>query len=343
MQNFEENKPLFSLTTMRVGGPARFFLRAETVDDLYTGILFAKEKGMPFFILGGGSNIVVGDRGFPGLVIKMDIRGVSFEGGNVGKTSVVASAGEPWDDVVKETVEKGLFGVENLSFIPGTIGAAPIQNIGAYGVEVGDFVEWVEVFDTERMAVKKLTREECSFSYRDSVFKRDEGKSLIVLRVGLLLKRSGLPNIDYKDIQEYLRTQKMKDPTLADMRDIIITIRKSKLPDWNTCGTVGSFFKNPIISAEKADELKKRFPDMPLHPTHGGIKIPIAWILDHVLLWKGKRDGAVGVFSRHSLAIVNHGGATAADVAAFAKKIQQDVLEKTGISIVPEVSYVGEF
>ncbi|HEY4486335.1 MAG TPA: UDP-N-acetylmuramate dehydrogenase [Candidatus Paceibacterota bacterium] len=344
MQNiFEKHTLLAPLTTMRVGGPARFLLSVRNIHDLKKGILFAKEKKVPFFVLGGGSNIIVGDRGFSGLVLKMDMRSISFEDIQNGKTFVTVSAGENWDAFVGETVARGLYGVENLSHIPGTVGAAPVQNIGAYGMEVKNSILWVEVFDTNTMRTKKLARDECAFSYRDSIFKQDEGKNLIVTNVCFLLERDGSLNTGYKDVQDYLHTHSMRDPSLSEIRDIVVAIRKSKLPDWNMYGTVGSFFKNPVISLEKANELKKRFSEMPLFPAKDGVKIPIAWILDHVLLWKGKSDGPVGVFSCHSLAIINHGGATAVDITMFAKKIQQDVLKKTGISIEPEVSFVGEF
>lgn len=341
---FEEYKLLAPLTTMRVGGPARFFLRVKSLDDLKKGILFAKEKNLPFFILGGGSNILVGDKGFHGVVLKMDTTGVSFEDAPLGKVFVTVSAGENWDNFVEKTVTKGLHGVENLSFIPGTVGAAPIQNIGAYGMEAGNAVAWVEVLDTKKMQILRLTREECGFAYRDSIFKRDEGKPLVVLRVAFLLESDGSPVVSYKDVDVHMKEYSIKNPTLKNVREALYSIRKKKFPDIRKMGTAGSFFKNPILSKTEAERLVGLFPDLPCFPTNdGGVKISLAWLLDHGLSWKGVRDDTVGVFENHSLVIVHFGEGTAENIKMFTSNIQKDVKEKTGISIEPEVSFVGEF
>ena len=198
----EEHVPLAPLTTFKIGGKARYFCRAQSVADVEKAAASSKEKKIPMRVLGGGSNVLIADDGFSGLVVKIDILGIEFnEHGS--SVEAVVGAGEVWDDFVALCVEKGLYGVENLSGIPGTVGAAPIQNIGAYGTEVKETVLWVEVFDTKSGEVKKLTNEQCRFGYRDSMFKHTEGKSLIVVRVALRLRKTGVPNIGYKDLKEY--------------------------------------------------------------------------------------------------------------------------------------------
>jgi UDP-N-acetylmuramate dehydrogenase len=300
--------------------------------------------------LGEGSNVLFGDRGFDGYVIRPIIKGVDYvenESDMDSETTlVVAGAGEHWDDVVASSVSKNLSGLENMSWIPGSVGAAPVQNIGAYGAEIKEIIEWIEVFDPTTEKVKRLSRAECNFGYRDSFFKTTEGKGLVILRVAMRLQKNALPNISYKDLANYFST-KNESPTISEVRDAVIKIRQSKLPDVHEVGTAGSFFKNPIVSANQFETISKDFPGIPSFPVDagfgvqkGGRKIPLAWILDKVCGLNDYREGNVGLYKTQPLALVNFGGATTDEIKKFAKKVSDIVREKTGIKIEWEVNLV---
>ena len=329
-------------TTMRVGGPAHFFSEVRSDDELPELISFAKERNLPVFFLGEGSNILVGDGGFPGLVLKIATKGISFSDVSPNEVMVTAEAGEHWDDLVEETVERGLHGLENLSLIPGTVGAAPVQNIGAYGAEIREVFSFVDVFDTKTSKVYRLENDECKFDYRDSIFKH-EGRHLVVLRVGLALKKEAPLKTHYKDVARYLTEHALTDPTLHDMRTAVCAIRKAKLPDWGKVGTVGSFFKNPVISKENYHTLLQKFPGMPGIAGNGAVKVSLAWIIDTLCGFKGVRRGGIGVHERQVLVLVNDKGGTARDICELADEITASVFKKTGLRIEPEVSYIGEF
>ncbi|MEK9131397.1 MAG: UDP-N-acetylmuramate dehydrogenase [Patescibacteria group bacterium] len=333
-------------TTFKIGGPAGDFVEVKNQKELVDAISSAINKKLPIFILGGGSNILLSDAGFDGTVIKIATTGIRYVADGMS-VRVVAEAGESWDGLVADTVARGLFGLENLSGIPGTVGAAPIQNIGAYGVEVKDTIEWVEVLDKQTLETKRLSHADCQFAYRHSFFKTPPGKSLVVLRVCFLLKKNGTLNLVYKDIGEYGLKNNIEKFTLITLRQAILEIRKSKFPDLTQYGTAGSFFKNPIICQEHYDGLKKHWPNLPGFPmiTSGAsyplVKVPLAWILDNICGLKGTREGTVGLFQNQPLVLTNFGGSTAKEVTDFSKKITALVLEKTGISIEPEVEYIS--
>ncbi len=355
----QENIPLSELTTMRVGGPARYFFVARNIDDVQHAVLFARTHNVPFHILGDGSNVIVSDEGFNGLVIKPDIKGVRFEESvprpaagipaeslGIGAVTVIAGAGENWDAFVEQTVKKNLFGIENLSAIPGTVGAAPVQNIGAYGVEVKDTVAWVKVFNTNTLRTTKISHEECEFIYRGSIFKRPENKHLIITHVAFTLFYKGNTNTDYKDITEYIKKHNLQANALLpkDLRRIITIIRSQKLPSINKVGTAGSFFKNPILSKEKFSALSHIYPGLPGYDVgESNVKVPLAWIIDKVCGMKGDRRGDIALHSKQALILVNHGKSTAQDVKKFAEEIKDDVKRKTGIDVEFEVSFVGKF
>ncbi|HEY4511321.1 MAG TPA: UDP-N-acetylmuramate dehydrogenase [Candidatus Paceibacterota bacterium] len=344
----QENISLKDLTTFRTGGTARFFAVATTVDDIREAVLFAEKNTLPMLVLGGGSNILVSDEGFNGLVLKIEIKGITWNTSGADAL-VTVGAGENWDDFVAACVSRELYGLENLSYIPGTVGAAPIQNIGAYGVEVKYFIASVIVFDTNNKKVTTLTNAECNFSYRDSFFKKLEGKHFVVAEVVFKLKKHATLNTSYKDVGEYARKHSIGEFSLATLREAIIDIRKNKLPDWHMLGTAGSFFKNPIISKEHYDELLKKYPDLPGFPLPAtsyklqAFKIPLAWIIDNICGFRGKRVGDVGTYRNQALVLVNYGEATTKEVMSFAQAIIDDVKEKTGIVIEPEVQMVGKF
>lgn len=335
----QKNIQLKDFTTFRIGGPARFFCLVKNEDELIEAISFSKKNKIPFFILGGGSNILVSDEGFQGIVIKMEIGGVTYSGDD-DEVMVTASAGENWDKFVEETVGKELYGLENLSLIPGTVGATPVQNIGAYGSEVKDTIESVHVLDVLKDEYKDLSNSECKFSYRNSLFKEDP-KRYVVLSVTFRLNKKGKLNMGYKDVQEHFTFKKIKEPTLKQMREAIIEIRRRKLPDVKDYGTAGSFFKNVIVSTLKAQELIAKYPDMIVHPVNDKkVKIPIAWVLDNLCGFRGVKKGNVGTYKNQALVIINTGNATAAEIIALAQKMVDGVYEKTGIEIEPEVEYV---
>lgn len=331
----QEGVPLKMYTTFKIGGHASYFALVRSLEDLTGALQFADSKKLPWFVLGGGSNLLIGDAPYKGVVLKMEIKGMEWSE-TAGDVLVSAGAGETWDDLVAFTVSNGWYGLENLSFIPGSVGASPIQNIGAYGVEVKECIQWVEVFDTKTFAVKKMEAAACGFGYRTSFFK-EKGEELIVLRVGFKLARNGSPRLGYKDVAEYFK-EASGAPTLVDVRKAIGEIRQRKFPDLKHVGTAGSYFKNPIVNRIVAQELMVRFPGIPIYP-HDALtfKVSLAWILDHVLHLKGACEGSVGLFEHQPLVLVNLGGATARDVHTFAKKITEHVFSVTQIAIVPEV------
>jgi UDP-N-acetylmuramate dehydrogenase len=353
----QENVLLAPYTTFRIGGAARFFMQAQSVVDIQEAIAFAEQKDQKkILILGGGSNIVVSDNGFDGLVIKNELRGISEEkvddifGAELGQSFVriVAAAGESWDDLVKYTVEeKGLYGLENLSFIPGTVGAAPVQNIGAYGAEAKNTIEWVEVYNPTTKKIEQLSTIECQFGYRDSIFKR-ERENNVILRVAFLLQKSGRLFLEYKDVKNYFAGRR-NVPTLREVREAIIKIRIYKFPDPSKMGSAGSFFKNVVMPRTDYQKLLKKYPSAPAFSVDAyrsksedpSVKVPTAWILDKVCGFKGLRHGEVGLFERQPLVLVNFGKATAQEVKNLSDEIINSVKEKTDIVIYPEVRFVG--
>ena len=334
-------------TSFRTGGEARFFVAVDSLDELKIILARARSENLPRMILGEGTNVLISDEGFPGYLIRPVFRGIDFSNDSSNDSNsnrndsklVVAGAGEHWDDVVAWAVSKNLSGLENLSLIPGSVGAAPVQNIGAYGVELNDVLKWVEVFDPKENSARILSRSDCRFGYRDSFFKSPAGRELIVTRVAMKLTLNGRPNISYKDLAEHFLGKEL--PTIAKVREAVIQIRRRKLPDTKKYGTAGSFFKNPIITDSKYEELTKKFPGLPSFPAGDGFKkIPLAWILDKVCKLNGAREGDVGVCETQPLALVNYGQATSTEIKNFAGKISDIVKEKTGLQIEWEVNLI---
>jgi len=333
--SIREHVPLAPLTTLRVGGPARFFCEVRTVEELKEAFAFAEAQKVPVCVLGGGSNVLVSDEGFSGLVVRMQIGGVTYADDG-DRMLVSAGAGVGWDALVEETTQKGLWGLENLSYIPGTVGASPVQNVGAYGVEVKDVLYAVQAYDMETHTVHTLAPDVCALGYRDSMFKRPEGKKFVVTRVIFALSKKIAPRVAYPDVQKELHDTTELAP--QNVRETIIAIRTRKLPDPLVVGTAGSFFKNPIIEERAYRELVELFPDVPSYSVlETQRKIPLAWILDHVLHLNGVREGDVGLWPTQPLVVVNYGGAHANDIRAFTEKIAEDVFARTKIKIEREV------
>ncbi len=345
-----ENVLLRDLTTFRIGGLARFFVVVKNIAELQEALVFAQSKQIPIFILGGGSNILVSDNGFAGLVIKIEITGIEIIPKDATHVEMIGGAGEIWDTFVKRAVQEGLYGIENLSLIPGSVGATPVQNIGAYGCEVKDTISWVETVHCETGEIKLFTNPECHFEYRNSYFKTEEGKKYSITRVAFLLTKEGIVNTQYKDITEYIKNNSVIDITLQKVRDIVIAIRTKKLPDVKKIGTAGSFFKNPVIKKELYEELLKIYPELPAFSTPpypgrglgGGefVKIPAAWLLDKVCGFKGFREGDVGVYQNQALVLVNFGNATAQEINNLADNMIACVQEKTKIILEKEVQII---
>jgi len=339
----EENVPLAPLTTLKIGGAARFFVFAETENQVTEAFKFAEENGFELFVLGGGSNILVADEGFDGLVLQIALKGIEVKG-NV----VTAQAGEDWDAFCEFCVERNLAGIECLSGIPGFVGGTPVQNVGAYGQEVSETITSVRVFDRKSKQILELSNAECKFAYRTSIFNSTDKNRFIVLCVTYDLKQDGAPKIVYKDLREFFGEHQ---PTLAETREAVRKIRaeKAMLVRQNSAdaNSAGSFFKNPIVSNKKFDEIlaiAKNFgiENVPgFKAEEGSVKIPAAWLIEQSGFHKGYTKGNAGLSTRHTLALTNRGGATAQEILELKNEIQLKVNEKFGVDLVPEPIFVG--
>ena len=342
--NLQENVPLAPLTTLKVGGPAKYFVRAESEEAVIAAFEFANQKDLDVFVLGGGSNILVSDRGFGGLVIQVALKGISVDLIEPGMPDVTARAGEDWDRFVEYCVSRDLGGVECLSGIPGFVGGTPVQNVGAYGQEVSESIVSVRCFDRRTYRIVELSNEECRFTYRASIFNAAERDRYVVLAVTYRLTANAKPKIAYKDVKEFFSG---KDPSLRETREAILHIRRSKSmvidPDDPNRMSAGSFFKNPVVPNEKYDEIAaRRSESVPKFNVDGtSVKIPAAWLIEQSGFKKGYRLGNSGISTRHTLAIINCGGATAPDVVALKDAIQSGVERTFGILLQPEPVFVG--
>ena len=346
----QENIPLAPLTTFRLGGPARFFVEAASAADVQQAVALAKSKSLPLFVLGGGSNLVVSDSGWPGLVLKVAIAGTERRPAEEdGKAIFDAGAGESWDRFVSQAVMARCAGVECLSGIPGSVGGTPVQNVGAYGQEVSQTIASVEVFDRKDSQIRELCHEACGFSYRSSIFNTSERERFIILRVAYALTPGGEPHLEYADLQRHFEGRETR-PNLAETREAVRHIRSRKgmliVPGDPDCQSAGSFFKNPVLSAEAHEDLKQRAAAKGLHlPSYPALeksrKVSAAWLVEKSGFTRGYGDGHVGISSKHALAIVNRGGATAAEVLALKDQIQHRVEEIWAVRLDPEPVMVG--
>ncbi len=338
-----EQVALAPLTTLGVCGTARFFIAANTEQDVEEGIAHAHAHKLPLFVLGGGSNLVVADAGFDGLVLKIAIRGVEASN-HSQKRIFTAGAGEDWDSLVASAVEQDCAGVECLSGIPGLVGGTPVQNVGAYGQEVSQTITEVVALDQHSCDVCTFTNEQCGFGYRTSIFNTSERGRWIILRVTYALTHNGKPLVEYADLKRYFKARDAS-PTLRETREAVRDIRRSKamlLVDGDEdARSAGSFFKNPVISSADYERLASGF-QVPKYPTTDGrVKIPAAWLVEQAGFVKGATRGNVGISRKHALAIVNRGGATAADVVGLKNEIEDAVEAKFGIRLQPEPVFVG--
>jgi len=325
----EEHVPFSALTTFTVGGFVRYVLTLESVDDCAAAVAFAASHNLPLIPLGGGSNILGVDGVFDAVCVRVGMRDIMVHG-----DELIVDAGAGWDEAVSDAVQSGLWGIENLSAIPGTMGGAVVQNIGAYGAVLSDTLVRVSAYDTELDTVRTFSCTECAFGYRTSIFKTERDR-YVVLSATLALSRVARPNCTYKDLALRFEGQ---TPTLSDIRTTVRDIRAAKFPPLTEYGTAGSFFLNPIVSRDRAQELQTQFPGMPVFELpEGGVKIPLGWFFDHVLHVRGYRVGNVEAWRAQALVLASHRGATADEVKKFAQEIILRAQTELRITLEPEV------
>jgi UDP-N-acetylmuramate dehydrogenase len=342
----EENVPLAPMTTFGIGGTARYFIHAREENTVLQAVGIARQKKWPLFVLGGGSNLLVADAGFPGLVLRIGLSGVEWQMGT-DHAFVTAGAGEDWDPLVQACVERNLAGLECLSGIPGSVGGTPVQNVGAYGQEVSDVLGSVRAYDRTSDAVVDLSHADCHFSYRTSLFNTTARDRYIVLAVTYKLSKNGAPAIHYADVRWVFegRTEK---PSLADVRKAVRAIRASKAmlltagdPD---CRSAGSFFRNPVVSEQTFAGIEQAAEGerVPRYPAaDGNVKTAAAWLIERAGFQKGHAFGRAALSQKHTLALVNRDSATAADILAAARDIRLRVEDRFGIRLIPEPVFVG--
>lgn len=345
-----EGVPLAPLTTLRVGGEARWFREAESADEVARALRFARERDLPVQLLGEGSNTIFPDEGFPGLVLKIGLRGVAFRPAAPGRVEVRAAAGENWDRLVAEAVERGLTGIECLSGIPGTVGAAPYQNVGAYGQELADTLLDVTCLDRRSLEPVRIPARECGFGYRTSRFKGEDRGRYVILHLRLRLAEGTRPRLRYPELRRAVEERgSLVDLTPARaaeaVRETVLELRRSKAmvirEDDPNARSAGSFFLNPVLTPGEYEGLKARWEEetgggpIPSFPAEGGVKVPAAWLVERAGFEKGHRHGGVGISEKHALALVNRDG-TAAELLELAERIREAVEERFGIELQRE-------
>lgn len=347
----QENIPLAPLTTFHVGGPARYFVEARDEADVKQAVSLSSERHWPLFVLGGGSNLVVADAGWPGLVVRIAISGVNSQDDG-GRTLFSAGAGESWDNLVALTVCEKCAGLECLSGIPGTVGGTPVQNVGAYGQEVSETITRVRVLEIATGRIREISNADCGFAYRSSMFNTTRRGEFIVLEVTYRLTPGGEPTIQYADLKKHFSGRPNDGATLQQVRDAVLSIRQTKamllLAGDEDCRSAGSFFKNPIVPESEANRVREKAAALapgktvPVYPAENGrMKLSAAWLVEQAGFHKGYTRGRVGISRKHSLAIVNRGGASAADIVVFKDEVQRRTFDVWGVELHPEPVFVG--
>lgn len=350
--SIRENVPLAPMTTLGIGGPARYFAEVTTTGALIAGVEWAKSQGAPLFVLGGGSNILVADGGFSGLVLRIKIHGVEtrIDGDHV---VVNAGAGEEWDPLVAHCVGNNWAGFECLSGIPGRVGATPIQNVGAYGQDTSETLALVEALDLSSGKLIDLNADDCEFGYRTSRFKtRDRGR-FVITRATYRLPAGGNAAVRYPELQRYLADRDVESPTLSDVRQAVLTLRRRKAMVIDSSDidsrSVGSFFVNPTVTGEEFERVNQRAnrfisgsESLPAFPAPDGmVKLSAAWLIERAGIKRGYIHGNVGTSTKHALAIINRGGGTAREIVGLKELIEKRVLDEFGIDLTPEPVLVG--
>jgi len=337
MPGIQLNISLKSYNTFGINAIATNFCSCTSLDELKEVLSEPYSRNLRKLYLGGGSNVLF-TANFDGLMIHNQIKGIEIVEEDNEQVVVQAGAGEDWDEFVAYTVNKGWYGLENLSYIPGNVGACPIQNIGAYGAEVKDTIKEVQTLNPETLETENFSNEECLFGYRSSIFKHQLKDKRIITHVTFVLQKNGNLKLDYGNLRE---TVEMKNEiTLKSVRDSVIEIRRSKLPEPEKLGNAGSFFKNPVVSMEKFEKLKSNHPQIPSYPASNKlIKIPAGWLIDQ-LGWKGYREGDAGVHQNQALVLVNYGSASGKQVLDLCDKIRKSVSGHFGIELETEVNII---
>ena len=335
----QEHISLKNLNTFGINAQARYYVRIDTIQNLFDLLAHPSFLTLPRLVLGGGSNLLL-LKDFEGIVIHVAINGIAIVRENKNYVWVQAGAGVNWHQLVLHCVAKGYAGIENLSLIPGTVGAAPMQNIGAYGVELSDVFESLEALEICSGKIHAFDKVACAFGYRDSIFKNNLKEQYIILNVTLRLHKKPRFKTTYGTLRSILESMDVQELSIKTISDAIIHIRQSKLPDPMRLGNAGSFFKNPIITQLQFEQLKRTYPDMHgyIQP-EGRVKVSAAWLIEQCA-WKGKKRGAIGVHRQHALVLVNYGGGTGKEVYQLARDIQQSVKEQFSIEIMPEVQLI---
>ena len=342
--HLRENVALAPYTTFGIGGPARWFIEATDEKSVVEAVQFARERGAPLFVLGGGSNLLIADAGFAGVVLHVGLMGIQQDGGHFR-----VAAGENWDGFVERAVSAGYGGVECLAGIPGTVGGTPVQNVGAYGQEVAGTIETVRVLDRENLTFEDRPAAECGFAYRKSIFNSTHRDRFIVTQVDYALRAGGVPVLQYPDLKRHFAGA-TQEATLAEVAAAVREIRHRKgmlLVDGEAdCRSAGSFFKNPVVARAQYEAIAAASGEaVPCFPAGGAdaerVKIPAAWLVEHAGFGKGYALGRAGISSRHTLALINRGGATAAEVVALRDRIVETVETKFGIRLEPEPVLLG--
>ncbi|WP_288372512.1 UDP-N-acetylmuramate dehydrogenase [uncultured Algoriphagus sp.] len=336
--NIQENTSLKPYNTFGIDAKARFFTKVSGLKELKEALLFAEAQTIPILILGGGSNILL-TQDFTGLVIKLELKGIKVVEEDSEKVLVSVGAGENWHEFVLFAIAQNWAGIENLSLIPGTVGASPMQNIGAYGVEIQQVFHHLKALNRKTLELETFSAEECQFGYRESVFKHRLKDKYIICEVVFQLSKIPLINISYGAIKDTLAEMKAVNPGIKEVSDAVIAIRQSKLPNPAEIGNAGSFFKNPTISESTFEKLKNQFPEIPGYKVDEGIKVPAAWLIDQAG-WKGFRRNDIGVHNKQALVLVNFGKGKGKEIQELSQEIQQSVEEKFGIKLSPEVNFI---
>lgn len=332
----DRHRSLAELTTFGLPARAEYFASCASLDEVREALEWHRNQATPLHVLGGGSNVLLA-ADLEGLVLRMGIEGIAEVGRKDGWIRVRVGAGVPWHAFVMTALERGWYGLENLSLIPGSTGAGPMQNIGAYGVELEERFESLEAVDVTTGETVHFAHSDCAFGYRESVFKgKLKGRFVITSVTFNLLEVPDL-RLDYGAIRNELEALGVQEPTPRAVSDAVIRIRRSKLPDPAVVGNAGSFFKNPVVPEVLAKELKKRYPDMPNYPAAGGVKLAAGWLIDQAG-WKGHDRGTHGVHDRQALVLVNKGGAEGSDLIQLARDVHGDVFDRFGVSLEREVN-----
>lgn len=338
--NIQENISLKPYNTFQIDKSAKLFVEARTPEEVIKALQIAKNNESPVFILGGGSNILL-TKDVQAMVIKVTIKGIEVTDETDDHIWVKVGAGEVWHEFVLHAIANNWAGIENLSLIPGTVGASPLQNIGAYGVEIKDVFEQLSAINRHTLEEEVFTGEQCHFGYRESIFKNDLKDQYVITSVSYKLTKKPQFKVSYGAIQQTLESRGIQsgDFTIKAISDAVIAIRQSKLPDPKVIGNAGSFFKNPVLSAKQFKQLQDAYPDVPGYPQPDGVKIPAAWLIEQAG-WKGRTFGEIGVHKNQPLVLVNYGDGDGLAIKTLAENIQSDISSKFGINLFPEVNFI---